>query len=193
MFIPLVASALSLLHVFPAVALEILGWSPTKIVIFKERQVLELHMNGRDVKTYRVCLGLNPVGPKKITGDKKTPEGQYFVCYKSAESSFHRFLGLSYPGIEDAQSGFENGLISAEKKDAIINSIRNRKAPPWDTALGGWVGIHGYPTDEHKRQWVTLYYPKPDNWTDGCIAMWNNEIDEVFANVAVGTPVLILP
>jgi murein L,D-transpeptidase YafK len=192
-FIVLVAAALWLLHDLPAAAWTIPGWSPTKIVIFKDRQVLELHKNGGEIKTYRVCLGLDPIGPKKITGDKKTPEGEYFICYKSTESSFHRFLGLSYPSVSDAQSAFEKGLISAEKRDAIIGSLKNDKTPPWDTALGGWVGIHGYPTDEYKRRWITLLYPKPDNWTDGCIAMWNSEIEEVFASVTVGTPVLILP
>jgi murein L,D-transpeptidase YafK len=191
--VALTAAALLFLHAAPAAAWEILGWSPTKIVIFKERKVLELHKNGRDIKTYRVCLGLNPIGPKKITGDKKTPEGEYYICYKSTESSYHRFLGLSYPSAEDARAAFENGIISAEKKDTIISSIKNGQAPPWDTTLGGWVGIHGYPTDEYKRQWITLFYPKPDNWTDGCIAMWNSEIEEVFASVSIGTPVLILP
>jgi len=164
-----------------------------KIVILKSEQTLELHQNDGTAKTFRVCLGINPIGAKKITGDQKTPEGDYFICTKSTGSHFHRFLGISYPGVADAQTAFEHGVISLDDRDAIINSIQSGKAPPWNTKLGGWVGIHGYPTDWYKRLWVILYYPKPHNWTDGCIAMWNFEIEELFNRVAIGTPVKILP
>jgi len=164
-----------------------------KIVILKEKRLLELHQNGRTVKSYRICLGTNPSGSKQVIGDARTPEGEYFICYKSAASRFHRFLGISYPSKADAQSAFENGLISLDKRDSIVGNLKSGKAPPWDTELGGWVGIHGYPTDQYERRWVTLLYPKPDNWTDGCIAMWNFEIEELFSKVSVGTPVVISP
>jgi murein L,D-transpeptidase YafK len=164
-----------------------------KIIISKNAQTLELRQKDGSTRTFRVCLGLNPIGPKKITGDQKTPEGDYFICSKSTESRFHRFLGISYPGAADAQNAFEHGVISLDDRDAIIRSAQSGKAPPWNTKLGGWVGIHGYPTDWRKRLWVILYYPKPDNWTDGCVAMWNFEVEELFNRVAIGTPVKILP
>jgi murein L,D-transpeptidase YafK len=167
--------------------------SGQKIVILKSAQTLELRQEDGSVSTFRVCLGLNPIGPKKITGDQKTPEGDYFICSKSTESRFHRFLGISYPGVADAQTAFERGVISLDDRDAIIRSVENGKPPPWNTKLGGWVGIHGYPTDWRKRLWVILSYPKPHNWTDGCIAMWNFEVEELFKRVGVGTPVKILP
>ncbi len=163
------------------------------IVIRKSAQTLELRDHEGKIRKFRVCLGINPVGPKKITGDQKTPEGDYFICSKSTESSFHRFLGISYPGVADAQTAFEQGLISLNDRDSIINSAKSGKAPPWNTKLGGWVGIHGYPTEWFKRVWVILYYPKPHNWTDGCIAMWNFEVEELFNRVGIGTPVRILP
>ncbi|MFH1115404.1 MAG: L,D-transpeptidase family protein [Pseudomonadota bacterium] len=170
------------------------GWTNgTNILIRKGNQVLDLYRNGARLRSYRVCLGLNPDGPKEITGDKKTPEGSYYICYKSTASQFHRFLGLSYPGEEDARNAFERGLISPDKRDSIVNSVRVGGKPPWDTKLGGWVGIHGYPTEENARRWVALLYPKPHNWTDGCIAMWNFEIEELFSLVQVGTPVRIVP
>jgi len=164
-----------------------------KIVVLKERQVLDLYRQGAKVRTYRICLGLNPSGPKRITGDKKTPEGDYFICYKSAASRFCRFLGLSYPGADDAHEAFEDGLINGEKRDSIINSILNGQSPPWDTKLGGWVGIHGYPTNDYLYRWALLLFPKPHNWTDGCIAMWNFEIEELYSTVPLGTPVRIMP
>ncbi len=172
---------------------EIEGNNGMNILIRKSNQVLELYRNGARLKTYRVCLGLDPDGPKTVTGDKKTPEGTYYICYKSTKSQFHRFLGLSYPGEQDARKAFEQGLISLDKRDSIVNSARDGRKPPWNTKLGGWVGIHGYPTEENARRWVALLYPKPHNWTDGCIAMWNFEIEELFSLVPVGTPVVIMP
>lgn len=168
------------------------GGPPSKIVILKEKQILELHQNGKPVRTYRVCLGTNPLGSKRVLGDAKTPEGEYSICYKSTTSRFHRFLGISYPSVADTQTAFEEGLISLHKRDTIVESLKSGKAA-WDTELGGWVGIHGYPTDAYERKWVTLLYPKPDNWTDGCIAMWNFEIEELFSRVSLGTPVVISP
>lgn len=165
----------------------------SRIVVFKERQILQFHMDGNLIKEYRVCLGTNPIGPKRMLGDSKTPEGDYFVCYKSTASRFHRFLGISYPGQQDAQEAFENGFISLDDRDSIISRIRTSKIPPWETKMGGWVGIHGYPSEEYLRKWVLLLFPKPHNWTDGCIAMWNFEIEELFPKVSLGTPVFIFP
>jgi murein L,D-transpeptidase YafK len=165
----------------------------TRIVIHKGKRTLELHRNGDKIAEYRVCLGGAPRGPKRITGDCKTPEGDYFICTKSTASHYCRFLGISYPGGNDAQTAFERGLISRNTRDAIISRVSSGQSPPWDTKLGGWVGIHGYPTDQYRNLWVVLFYPKPHNWTDGCIAMWNFEIEDLFSKVFVGTPISILP
>jgi murein L,D-transpeptidase YafK len=169
------------------------GVGPYKIVIHKSKQLLELHENGVRVKSYRVVLGMAPEGRKRLVGDQKTPEGDYFICLKSTSSRFHRFLGISYPGEHDAQTAFERGLISLDTRDSIISKLREGKPPPWNTKLGGWVGIHGYPSNEYQRRWIALLYPKPHNWTDGCIAVWNFEIEEIFSAVPLGTPVTILP
>jgi murein L,D-transpeptidase YafK len=165
----------------------------TRIVIFKEQRILELSTTGEHTKRYRVCLGTNPEGPKRITGDGKTPEGDYVICYKSTASQFHRFLGLSYPTALDAQASFEKGMISLNKLHSIVNAMNGNRMPPWDTELGGWVGIHGYPSDPNHGVWASILYPKPHNWTDGCIAMWNFEIEELYRKVPVGTPVSIVP
>lgn len=165
----------------------------TKIVVHKDSQILELFRDGGKIREYRVCLGVNALGHKRITGDQKTPEGRYFVCYKSTESQFHRFLGISYPGEEDAQHAFRQGVISLDDRDSIIAAVRSGQKPPWNTRLGGWVGIHGYPTDSVRRLWISLFFPKPHNWTDGCVALWNFEVEDLFLQVPVGTPVHILP
>ena len=170
-----------------------IDFSKPRIVISKSQQKLEFFRNGSAPKTYRICLGLNPIGPKRLQGDSKTPEGDYFVCYKSNASRFHRFLGISYPGIQDAQAAFEAGLICLDDRDAIIDRVRKGESPPWHTPLGGWVGIHGYPSSTYEQKWALLLYPKPHNWTDGCIALWNFEIEELFNAVPLKTPVRINP
>jgi len=167
--------------------------SRDKIVISKSQQTLEFFKNGSAAKKYRVCLGLNPLGPKRVQGDSRTPEGDYFVCYKSTASRFHRFIGISYPGVQDAQAAFEAGLICLDDREAITDQIRKGESPPWNTPLGGWVGIHGYPSSSYEHKWALLLYPKPHNWTDGCIALWNFEIEELFRSVALKTPVRINP
>lgn len=164
-----------------------------RLVVFKHAQILELHDNGGKLKTFRICLGLTPFGPKTETGDRRTPEGEYFICMKNRTSKFHLFMGISYPGEHDAQSAFEKGRISRDTRDSIIEKVRNGQAPPWNTKLGGWVGIHGYPSGDNQHRWITLLYPKPHNWTDGCIALWNFEVEELFSHIPLGTPVTILP
>ncbi len=165
----------------------------TRIVIHKALQVLELWENGFPTRMYRVCLGEAAFGPKTITGDKKTPEGEYYICFKNKASKFHRFLGISYPGIQDAQAAFERGVISLDVRDSIIRKIERKETPPWNTKLGGWVGIHGYPTDLSFKLWTSLLLPKPHNWTDGCVAVWSYEIEDLYARVPLRTPVTILP
>ncbi len=164
-----------------------------RIVVQKADQTLDLYDGNLLVRRYRICLGQDPSGPKKITGDSKTPEGDYFICYKTESSKFCRFLGISYPSAEDAVRAFETGMISLDRRNRIMGSERNGETPPWNTILGGWVGIHGYPTDDYAKRWTVLLYPKPHNWTDGCIAMWDFEIQELFSLVDVGTPVHIRP
>jgi murein L,D-transpeptidase YafK len=163
----------------------------TRIVIKKGPQTLEVFNKDRLLKKYRVCLGMTSYGHKQITGDQRTPVGDYYICYKSRRSDYHAFMGLSYPGINDAKKGYKKGLITRAQRDEIIRRIKRGDKPPWNTRLGGWVGIHGYPSKLQKEIWTTLYYPKPHNWTDGCIAMWSKEIKELYSMTPLGTPVRI--
>lgn len=164
-----------------------------RLVLHKDRQILELRDNTGKVKRFRVCLGVVPDGPKRITKDMRTPEGDYFICMKNRQSKYHLFMGLSYPGEQDARIGFEQGLISQGTRDRIIDCARRKQKPPWNTKLGGWVGIHGYPSDTYHHRWTSILFPKPHNWTEGCVALYNSEIEELFESVPVGTPITIKP
>lgn len=147
--------------------------------IFKGERKMQLEIDGAVVKTYRVGLGGAPEGDKARQGDLKTPEGELYVAWKNAGSSFHRFLGLSYPMPQHAERGLAEGLVTRSEVKRIVEAARARRMPPQDTKLGGWVGIHGG---------GGLF-----DWTLGCVAITDDEIEDLFSRIATGDRVVVLP
>lgn len=148
------------------------------IVIRKSARKLEIFDGEKLVKTYTMVLGFSTKGDKEIEGDGRTPEGEFYVFTKNPESRFHLSLGLSYPSKDDAKRGLAAGLISKEEYAEILKAINEGGMPPQKTKLGGEIYIHGGGTDS--------------DWTDGCVALKNEEIGEIFSMVPVGTKVKIL-
>ena len=145
--------------------------------------------NGRGYhETFRVALGFEPVGDKELEGDGRTPEGEFYVCHRIRHDRFHRFLGLSYPSPEDARRGETLGLLMPIEIRAIRRAFRQRTMPPWRTALGGNVGIHGY----GRRRDRERRHAEGEDWTDGCLAVTNEEIEAIYGRVRVGTRVVIV-
>jgi len=150
-----------------------------RIIIHKKRRKLELFDGKTLVKTYEIALGKTPVGDKEIEGDGRTPEGKFYVFTKNDKSKFHLSLGLSYPNLEGAERGLSAGLITKAEYDAIAEAIAKKKMPPQTTKLGGEIYIHGGGTD--------------GDWTQGCVALADDDIKKLFDSIPVGTPVRILP
>ena len=150
-----------------------------RIEIRKKDRTLDLFDGDVKVKRYVMALGLAPEGPKRQQGDYKTPEGKYFICYRNYASAFHLFLGLSYPNAADAAEGLKEKLIDEKTFKRLVESEKNKRQPSWGTALGGAVGIHGGGVGA--------------DWTWGCIAVTDEEIDELWAACPWGTPVDVLP
>lgn len=148
-----------------------------KLVVSKSKRQLWLYADGRVVRTYKIALGTNPVDDKVKQGDRATPEGDFYICVKNERSNFYLSLGLSYPNIEDAERGLRDKLITRATRDRIVSAIKNKRRPPWDTALGGEIFIHGGGTD--------------GDWTWGCVALANPDIKELFDALPMGTPVQI--
>ncbi len=148
-----------------------------RIVVSKSMRRLELYADGRVVRTYVVALGLSPVDDKERQGDRRTPEGDFYVCMKNERSQFYLSLGLSYPNEEDAARGLRDGLITRAQHNQIVRAIQHKQKPPWNTSLGGEVMIHGGGTGE--------------DWTWGCVALTNPDIEELFDSIPLGTPVRI--
>jgi hypothetical protein len=113
------------------------------VVVRKGKRELIVRVQGREIFRARVGLGGAPTGHKEREGDRRTPEGEYYICTRNPRSAFHLFLGLSYPGIPDADRGLAQGMITPEQHREIVRAVREGRAPPWDTPLGGAVGIHG--------------------------------------------------
>jgi len=161
-----------------------------KLVVWKSHYTLTLYKGDLPVKTYRTVFGRGyRDGDKRMAGDRRTPEGDFYICTKNNSKRFHKFLGLSYPGEKHAEYGLRSKLISTKEYELIKKAVEERQPPPWDTRLGGAVGIHGVTLDGTRPPVNILAM----NWTDGCIALNNSDIDELFSIVSIGTPVTILP
>jgi murein L,D-transpeptidase YafK len=143
----------------------------------KTERRLELYSGGAVVRRYKIGLGLSPVEDKVRQGDRRTPEGEFYVFTKNDKSAFHLSLGLSYPNIEDAERGVRDKLISQRQHDEIVRAIKRKATPPQNTALGGDIYIHGDGVSS--------------DWTWGCVALENADMKELFDAVAAGTPVTI--
>jgi murein L,D-transpeptidase YafK len=164
------ATALSLAHHLgdqriPAVLAQRID-AVDRIIVDKSERRLLLMNDEKILKGYRIALGANPVGHKEIQGDSRTPEGQYAIDRRLPYSDFHRALHISYP---DAES---------RRFAAAI-----RRSP------GGAIMIHGQPND---LGWIERMTRRTD-WTDGCIAVSNRAIEELWHAVPDGTPITIRP
>jgi murein L,D-transpeptidase YafK len=113
-----------------------------------------------------------------MQGDRKTPEGSYYITHKNAKSQFYLSLGISYPNLDDARAGLRAGLISKSEFARIETANKHKKLPPQGTRLGGDIFIHGGGAQL--------------DWTWGCIALNNQDMDFLFTHVAVGDKVTIL-
>ena len=139
------------------------GPGVTGIVVNKAAREMYLVHHGQALKKYDIELGFAPIGDKKVEGDGKTPEGTYLIDRRNPNSQFHLSLGISYP----------NALDRAEAK-ALGQSP------------GGDIFIHGQPR-------MTTSADVQKDWTWGCIAVTNSEMEEVYAMVRNGTPITINP
>ena len=159
-----------------ATTLAGLPWPPpdVRIEIDKSERSLVLFSGDAPVKRYRVGLG-EPAGDKLQQGDRRTHNGRFQVVTRNDRSQYHLFLGLSYPDAEDARRGLASGLISQTEARAIEDADRAGWQPSWNTRLGGAIGIHGGGGES--------------DWTLGCVAVSNAEIEEIWAVTRMGTVV----
>ena len=150
------------------------GW---RIVVDKGRRTLVATRDGKTVRECRISLGPGG-GPKEHEGDKRTPEGVYRVSEK-VDGVYHKWLGVSYPGLDDAERGLRGGHLAWYDYRAIRVAQMRGQLPPENTWLGGNLGIHGGGTK--------------GDWTLGCIAIDDADIDALYEVVPVGAIIEIRP
>ena len=155
------------------------------IRVSKRKKSLYLYQGTELVMKVAADFGYNPFADKERRGsvanpdDWRTPEGAFFVVRKNPRSKFYKAFVLNYPNAEDAARGLEQGLISRAQHDAIVAAERSFSMPPMSTPLGGMIEIHGDGTGASS------------NWTQGCVAVHNDQMDALWEWVEVGTPVLV--
>ena len=137
-----------------------------RIVVEKSAKRLSIFRDGNQIKHYRIALGRNPVGAKQEEGDMKTPEGIYKIDNRNAQSSFHLALHISYPSDEDNRRAAARGVSAGS--DIMIHGIQNGR---------GWIGA----------------FHRGKNWTAGCIALTDEEIEELWRVTPDGTTIEIRP
>ena len=154
---------------------------PPRLDVWKGTHEMWLRYGNRVMRKFVVSLGSQPMAPKLRRGDGRTPVGEYYVVEKRPRSRFRRFLGLNYPNVDDAERGFASRIINAEQWADILFANLRKDVPPWVTALGGRVGIHG----QGGRR------PIGPDWTEGCIAVSDDDIEYLYHVIPIGTPVTI--
>jgi murein L,D-transpeptidase YafK len=142
------------------------GTTIDRIVVEKSARRLSMFQGGNQIKTYRIALGASPVGAKREEGDMKTPEGIYKIDGRNPQSSFHLALHISYPSDEDNKRAAAHGVSAGS--DIMIHGIQNGR---------GWIGAF--------HRW--------NDWTAGCIAVTDEEIDELWRVTPDGTTIEIRP
>lgn len=136
------------------------------VVVNKSDSSMTVFRQGKALKTYRIAMGDNPVGHKLTEGDQRTPEGRYILDYKKPDSAYYRAIHISYPNDEDRLRANALGI-----------------------SPGGQIMIHG----ENPNSNLSPEEAQQYNWTDGCIAVTNAEMDELWLAIDAGIPIEIWP
>ena len=131
-----------------------------------------------------IAIGSNGTTREKVIRDERTPLGEFTINAIRPSTRFHRFLAIDYPNSLDIGSALIDGRISLKEYDALQGALDKGEQPSQETAIGGYLGIHGLGTGD-------LEVHGAFNWTNGCIAMTNEEIDELAESISIGTRISI--
>jgi murein L,D-transpeptidase YafK len=165
--------------VFEAVAGDV------RIFIDTDKRTLQVLQRDRVIATFNeVAIGRYGKTYFKKQGDNKTPLGNFRIGWIGKESRYHRFLGLTYPDMDAADRALVDGRINEEQWQEIRQAVQAGKTPPQHTPLGGYIGIHGIGSGD-----VEVH--REYNWTNGCVALTNAQIDILARWARIGTPVEI--
>ena len=150
-----------------------------EVYVYKEKRRLYVIQSNVLVRDYPIGLGFHPAGDKETEADGRTPEGDFLICQKNPVSRFKKALVLNYPDRLHAERAFFAGILSPPEFKEILMAAERKALPPKYTKLGGQIYIHA--GGAHK------------DWTEGCIALYNSDMDELFKIASIGTQVHVRP
>ena len=155
------------------------------ILVDTEKMVLSVLEGNKVRRKYdAIAIGRAGTTPDKKMGDNKTPLGAFRLVRIAPSETFHRFFGINYPTVAHASRALRAGTIGREHYQAIRHAAKSNNIPPQETPLGGYIGIHGVGDGDpaiHKKF----------NWTQGCVALTNRQIDDLSSWVHLGMRVVI--
>lgn len=180
---PLLFSLLIL--IFTSFSSPIHAGNPIWISIDTSKLRLEVKRGNKTLVVMKnIAIGQNGAGIKKSRGDDITPIGSYTIGWINNNSRFHKFFGFTYPSAQNAKTALLNGSLTDNEYNKITKAHRRKQIPPQNTTLGGHIGIHGLGAANEEIH-------KLFNWTHGCIALTNKQINQLAQWVGKGTVVKV--
>ena len=158
------------------------------LLLLKSEHTLYVKKGRFIVKKYKVALGSGGRGGKVREGDERTPVGQYRITEVRNSDRFHLFMRLNYPNIKDAKRALTDKLITLHDYRSVLDAHIFGQQPPQNLILGGAIGIHGIGSETQEK----LKIHQNIDWTEGCIALRNEEVEELSQYVSVGTEIHIV-
>jgi murein L,D-transpeptidase YafK len=161
---------------------EVIDW----VEVYKSARQLVAHCEGGAVVRMTAAMGRVPRGHKQAKGDERTPEGRYRVVGPRERSRFYGFVPIDYPSLADADAALADGRIGQADYSRIVRALALGRQPPADTPLGGEIGIHG-----EGQRWAGE--TRLLDWTYGCVAVTDADLDFLTQRLELGAIVDILP
>lgn len=161
------------------------GQDTIRILIDTKALTLKVMQGDQETLTFsNIAIGRYGTATDKRRGDNKTPLGHFVIAWITDDTSFHRFFGFRYPSKEYAERAFRAGHLDKKTWNNIRQAFASGRLPPQDTVLGGNLGIHGIGKGD-----INIH--EQYNWTNGCVALTNDQIDRLTVWIRVGTSVEI--
>lgn len=179
----------ALIMLFVMLSWQSFAWATGsyELLIKRSEKRLIVQKEGQTIRSFHVALGSGGRQGKEQAGDRRTPMGEYHITQVRDSNTFYMFLQLDYPSVRDAINALKSERISKQEYRKILDAHIFGHLPPQNTSLGGAIGIHGIGVETEKK----LEIHQLANWTQGCIALRNEEIDLLIPYIQKGTTVKI--
>jgi len=155
------------------------------VLVDTHSRTLSVYTAGKILRQFKnISIGRGGAASERHKGDGKTPLGTFHIMWLNMKSHYHIFLGLDYPNLDHAAKAYRKKQLKSKEFESIQKAIFTNEIPPQDTPLGGYIGIHGVGQGN-------LAIHGRFNWTNGCIALTNEQIEQLVQMIPVGTEVII--